>query len=478
MAKLFGLLILVFAVGCDQSPSTLASGGQIVLRGERPQSEYGASGDLVGDLNADGFGDVVIGAPGDSRNGNNAGAVYVYFGSSSGISETPDAVLLGGAGDRFGSSLRGVGDVNQDGIDDLAIGALSSSRQGFSNQSVVHFFWGRRAGLLTTAEEVSEGVRYSEVSDLTLINDITQELPMVSAAGDLNQDGRLDVAVGLPQGDRVVVFLGGSAFPTAPLFSFSQANLHFIGKEGDSFGASLAAVGDVNGFNQGSDTRFGDDLLIGAPHAEGGGKAFLVLGHSGLSGTKAIDEVSSVFSGDREGDFFGASVAGIGDFDADGFGDLAIGAPGNGAGYVEVYFGQSQSGPLSTRLPLKILGEMEGDGFGTAISGSIEATLLGVSALYVAAPNSNFVHEGGGLFYQFTQALYPGDTSGSGITLQASAADQRFQNLVGGSGQNSSFGFVLASGLDVTGDGNGDVLVGAPYSNTAGEDAGQAILYW
>src|SRR5580765_6173928 len=105
MPLLFLLVGLLFSVGCHKESLGIGSGSSLFLSGERPQAFFGSTGDLVGDLNGDGFADIVIGAPGDSRNGTDSGSIYVYFGSAAGPSKTPSGLLTGRAGDRFGTSV-------------------------------------------------------------------------------------------------------------------------------------------------------------------------------------------------------------------------------------------------------------------------------------------------------------------------------------------------------------------------------------
>ena len=100
----FLLFLLTFPQGCEDPLPGLASGGELLLRGERPEAHFGASVSLLGDLNGDGYADSAVGAPGDDRNGAEAGAVYIYMGSATGPSTDPDVILLGGPGDRFGQS--------------------------------------------------------------------------------------------------------------------------------------------------------------------------------------------------------------------------------------------------------------------------------------------------------------------------------------------------------------------------------------
>ncbi|MEM7206041.1 MAG: integrin alpha [Planctomycetota bacterium] len=266
------------------------------LNGIQPGDGFGTGVAGAGDVNHDGYDDVIVGAPNDR--GALGGYVRLYSGFDGSILEHVD----GPAGAEFGSSVAGTGDVNQDGFDDFAIGAPGNGRfgaaivySGLHRWELFSFFGG-------------VGSRFGHV---------------VAPAGDVNQDGFDDIFVGAP-GSALV---GGSA---VVLSGASGARLlaHGPGNPGELLGSAVAAAGDVDGDGA-------PDVIIGTPGSPNGTAEVL----SGRTGGILL-----TLNGDSPGDRFGAAVAGVGDLDGDGRADLAVGAPedtvrGPGAGSVALVSG-------------------------------------------------------------------------------------------------------------------------------------------
>jgi FG-GAP-like repeat/FG-GAP repeat len=183
-------------------------------------SSFGASL-AVFDVNNDGFRDVVVGAPG-------ASSVYVYWGRVTGISLSAPSVLTGVAGSQFGAAVANVGDVNRDGIEDLAVGS-PASRQAF-------VYTGRAMGGPALAATLSGSLGFGRALSFA----------------DVNGDRFSDVLVGAPDSDQVSVFHGGASGPSA------TANAVLRGAGGSQFGSSVIGIGDsnVDGFH---------DVVVGAP---------------------------------------------------------------------------------------------------------------------------------------------------------------------------------------------------------------------
>jgi hypothetical protein len=183
------------------------------LEGIAPDDQTGASVNAAGDVNGDGFADVIVGAPLADAGGSDAGAAYVVFGGDDGFPESFDladlngtngfAVLGADAGDRAGASVAGAGDINGDGFDDLV---LNSGRDGEAEYSAFVLF-GKAGGFDATVDLRSLAAGEA----LEIIRGPSEGgaggVQSVSAAGDVNDDGFGDLIVG--SFDAAYVIFGG-----------------------------------------------------------------------------------------------------------------------------------------------------------------------------------------------------------------------------------------------------------------------------
>ena len=272
----------------------------------------------VGDVNADGWDDVLVGAFGDSSAGVSAGAAYLFLGPVSGSSllSTADARLLGAAAKDFaGTSLAGVGDTDGDGYDDMLVGAWGQD-SGRTGAGAVHLVLGPAYG------EVDLGA-----ADATLYGAARGDKfgGFVARAGDFDGDGHDDVLVGA-EGEDSGGDLAGAAYlfygPLEDGLGAEQADLVLVGASRDErAGVSVAVAGDLNGDGWG-------DLAVGAPGAKingtGSGAVYIVFGAG--EGTVDLSTDALCFAGTALGDNAGLAVAGPGDVNGDGLDDLAVGA--------------------------------------------------------------------------------------------------------------------------------------------------------
>jgi hypothetical protein len=219
--------------------------------GPHPQAHFASSVAGAGDVNGDGFGDVIIGAEYYDSDVLHAGAAWVFLGSASGPAATPQWIVEGdGQSMQFGYSVSAAGDVNDDGYDDVIVGARDYPHPGRA-----FVFLGSETGLSPNADWVVDGLGYE-----------------VASAGDVNGDGFGDVAVASPGSNRVSVFTG-----SASGLSDSAFLTLGLGIEPMVFGFSIDGAGDVNGDGL-------SDLIVGAPGYENGqgneGAAFIFSGTS------------------------------------------------------------------------------------------------------------------------------------------------------------------------------------------------------
>jgi len=443
---------------------------ETILHGRRGGHYFGHALALVGDVNGDGYGDLLVGAPwsdeglegrrpahvrwvrgllrrlGITLHGTKAGAAYLFLGGPKGPASTPAWVLLGKAeGDFLGSVVAGVGDLNGDGYADFAVGIPGFDTE-LRNEGAVAIYFGRRGPLPSEP-------------DLRLVGRTRDEsFGSAIAGGDLNGDGYADLVVGAPgsnlgqvNGGAVSVFYGG------PRGLSTSPGTVLIGKTLDGlFGSAVAAVGDVNWDGYG-------DLLVGAYEGvadpTAAGAVYLYYGGPrGLSPTPAL-----VLRGRKGGEQFGSALAALGDVNGDGFSDFAVGArknddAGEDAGAVFIYH-SARGGPSPE--PRAILrGPAPGGQFGAALAGVGDLNGDGYADLLVGAFNAGGAGQG-------AVFLYVGGAKGLG---EKSALELH------GRHPGAHFGRAVVGGADLDGDKQLDFAVGSEGERARGREAGAAFV--
>lgn len=259
------------------------SDADVTFYGESPSGLAGKVTGVAGDLNDDGKADLVIAAPDlDYNNNANSGVVYVlyypFMPDSTGMVPLAeaDAHIAGAAAEELGTSLAGGADLNKDGVQDLLVGAASSSRAG-TEAGVVYGFLGPVVGHLTGD---SAGLRFlGEGSGARLGG-------AVAVAGDINGDGHQDVAM-TTMGDakgrtvvRAAYILHGPFAPEMVVSAETAAARIASTSTTDMLGSALSAGSDWNGDGT-------PDLMVGVGSqssgtSEYGGAAYLFFGGKGL----------------------------------------------------------------------------------------------------------------------------------------------------------------------------------------------------
>jgi len=232
-----------------------AADGLTVTRGltltiNQPAAQFGYAVSHAGDINGDGYADIIIGAPGyDIISGtSDVGAVFVYYGATEGISTTSSALYGDQNGSRFGASLSGAGDVNNDGYADIVVGAQYYSRT-VTNEGAAFVYLGSPTGVITVPQRVLVGGQLAALFGAA-----------VGTAGDVNKDGYADIVIGASRytGDQkdegaVFVYLGSAAGIDGRPVWRGEGN-----KSETLFGFALGTAGDINGDGY-------VDLIVGAP---------------------------------------------------------------------------------------------------------------------------------------------------------------------------------------------------------------------
>lgn len=233
------------------------------------------------------------------------------------LSEKSAIVKITGdeADDHFGWNVSSAGDVNDDGYEDIIVGA-----PGYGNDKgrAYIFFGSPYFNGDLSAIEANVTINGSAQGDKFGWD--------VSSAGDVNGDLISDVIVGAPGNDsntgRAYIFFGNDPMPK--FINATEADVILSGKsEGDEFGLSVSSAGDVNNDDL-------NDVIVGAPGNDSNtGAAYIFLGNAIM-----IDEHSNLFSGFNIGDMFGFSVSTVGDVNNDDYDDVIVGAPGADRAYI------------------------------------------------------------------------------------------------------------------------------------------------
>ena len=332
-------------------------------------NRHGHSVAGVGDIDNDGFDDVVVGAPTGTE------SVYVYYGSTSGLASTPDDTIsspLGGTDDDWGWDVAGAGDINNDGFMDVIVGARLYDAQ----DGAAYLFLGTTSGLATSGTELGEGTA-------------SQYGYAVGSAGDVNDDGFDDIIVGAPadSGGSAYVYHGSvSGIATAASTTVRA------GADSARLGAAVSSAGDVNGDGYA-------DILIGDPDSTGFAGQFHIHQGSDVGVSSSADTTVTASVGSS---FLGTTVDGVGDVNGDGYDDVVVGAIGNAPSvqcYAEVYEGTSTG--LDTTAAVTLIdtlgsscgvaagaGDVNGDDFSDILVGSPTAgpSDIGAASIFLGSP--------------------------------------------------------------------------------------------
>jgi len=408
-------------------------GAQEILHEWYGQAVNDALGSAVGgagDVDQDGYGDLIVGARLVDVTGTDAGMVTVYSGRAGSVlyqfyGDSP--------GDRLGSGVAGGDDVDGDGVPDLLIGASFDDVGGVTDSGSVRVYSGATGAQLYL---------FAGSSTVPFVG----RSGAVAFAGDVNADGYADIILGTRNGGITSTSLEG----VVRVYSGADGSLLYdlMGQApGDMLGSGVAGAGDVDGDGY-------DDFLAGAPGAGQGGQAYLYSGWDGSILLTVEDTVHAYHT-------LGGAVAGPGDVDGDGVPDILVGgssADHHGADSGGAYVYSGADGSLIHHFD----GFSAGALFGSTVSGAGDVDGDGYADLLVGAPGES--HEPGA------------HTRGSVRVF--SGLDGSILLYLLGTPDEHNFGQSVSGAGDVDGDGRADIIVGAPASTVPplGLHAGRATV--
>lgn len=494
--------------------ATFAAFQGVIIYGGDVLDQSGRSLSNAGDVNGDGYDDLLIGAFTADAFGNSrdsAGDTYVVFGGPT-LPATIDLANLGSAGiaivgaerrDFSGIAVSSAGDINGDGFDDLIIAAPNADAAGnlksYAGENYVVFGAPSLPATIDLANLGSAGITIygADANDRLGI--------AVSSAGDVNGDGFDDLLIAayfasaagnakLNAGEAYVIF-GATTMPnTINLANSGSAGITIFGADaGDNSGRGLSSVGDVNGDGF-------DDLIIGANKADGianaktdSGESYLIFGAATPPTTIDLANLGSagtIIYGADANDLSGTSVSGAGDVNGDGFDDFIIGSyradrTGNlkaDSGESYVIFGAA-SFPATIDLAnlgsagFIILGVDAGDSSGQSVSRAGDVNGDGLDDLIIGAHTAdgigNAKSAAGEVYVIFGAVTFP-------ATIDLANLGSGGIRILG-SDVNDQSGRSVSNAGDVNGDGFDDLLIGAIYGDALGNaksNAGESYLIY
>lgn len=473
-------------------------------------ARFGLDVHTAGDVNGDGYSDVIVGAPGFDNGQSNEGAAYVYHGSASGLGATAAWFREGNQIDAgFGHAVATAGDVNDNGYSDVVVGAHLYDN-GETNEGVAFVYMGSATGLGSSVATLDGDIANSEFGWA------------VACAGDVNFDGFSDIAIGAPETTELLTRQGKvHVFHGAPIVGFNSA-VDWVRSGAQAFnlmGFAVSSAGDVNANGY-------SDLIIGEPGYTNGelleGRAIVIMGTTiGLAGG-----ISWSAESDQASASMGNSVSWAGDVNGDGYSDVIVGAnvydngeanegratiyPGSALGLlpVAIWTAESDQAQASYGIEVSGAGDVNGDGYADVIVGASrhDSPLDGGKA-YVyfggaLGPNTtlDWTQNGSSAFEIYGYSVSAaGDVNGDGYSdvivgaywAENGQSDEGRAYVYNGSPSglgnasssrtlnqtNARFGLAVASTGDLNGDGYCDVIVGAPYFDNGNTNEGRAYVY-
>jgi len=387
---------------------------------------FGFSAANIGDFNGDGIEDIVVGAPHDDDGGIDSGAIYILFLNKDGTVKSYQKISASegnfkgklDAGDNFGKAVANVGDFDEDGIADLAVGAYWDD-DGDINSGAIYILFLNKDGTVKSYQKISAS-----------------------------------------EGNFVNVILAGDCFGNA---------ITSLG-DFDGDGITDLAVGAHNNYSPGTKAE-----RIGAVH-------ILFLNKDGtVKSSQEISDTEGNFGVIKPNDSFGVSVTNIGDLDEDGIADLAVGSYGDSdgginSGAIYILFLNKDGTVKSYQKISASEGNFKGkldakDLFGDEVISIDDLNGDGITDLVVGAYGDDDVSFFHSLIFRHANpdkgAIYILFLNKDGTVKSYQKISASEGNFKGNLNNSDLFGYTAANIGDFNGDGIEDIVVGAPYDDDA-----------
>ncbi|MBK8554171.1 MAG: FG-GAP repeat protein [Ignavibacteria bacterium] len=450
----------LFAISVDDKDAAypvtidpISSSPDWTSESNQAESGFGYSVSTAGDINNDGYDDVIIGSPFYDNGQTNEGRVFVYYGSIIGLLPIPTWTFESNQDNaQLGWTVSNAGDVNGDGFSDIIAGAnYYTNDQQYEGRAYV--FYGSVLGLSSTPNKILESNQANSNFGYS-----------VSVAGDLNNDGFSDVIVGAPLFDngeidegKTFVYYGSATGPSTAANMTGESN-----QATSFFGISVSPAGDINGDGF-------DDVIIGSntfdnPQRDQGCSFIYYGSATGISSNHnwKSGSINAWFS------YLGTSVYCAGDVNGDGYDDVISGATGfdNGMitdeGKIFLYYGSASGLTLTANWTAEIYQPFAR--FGNSVCTAGDVNNDGYSDILVGSYLFDNGHTDEGRVY-----VYYG--SSVGLTAEGFWTAEVNQTY-------AYFGYSVSKAGDVNGDGYSDIIVGSYLYDNGQSNEGAAFVYY
>ncbi len=406
----------------------------------------------AGDVNGDGYSDIIVGAYAYDHGEVNEGAAFLFYGSPNGLQNTPGWMSESNqSGAQFGIAVSTAGDVNGDGYDDVVIGARSFTNS-IDRQGKAYLFYGSPSGLGAAPGWTALGETWAAYFG-----------NVVGSAGDVNGDGYSDIIVGSHGFDGGLGWAQGRAYVWCGSPSGPHAAPCWVatGEQGSGYFAytGTGSAGDVNG------DGYSDVIVSAAAYSAdqaGEGRAYLYYG----SASGLMPAPGWSVEGNQAGAHLGYGWPAAGDVNGDGYADVILGAPlfdagehdegaallyhGGPAGPSAIADWRAESNQADANLGVSVgpAGDLNRDGYADVVVGAYRY-------------DGGETDEGAAFVYYGSAA---GLKASPDLTIEANQADANLGGSAGTAG-------------DVNGDGYSDLIVNAGGYDSSQTDEGGTFVY-